>query len=217
MVDTVKLICCKTMMDEIETLKPDHFLVDYVEYALHRTPDKLREELQKRIDNETKANLLIFVYGLCSRGLDGLKAGNKTLVIPRVHDCISLLLGSREIYEKEFGADPGTYYLSKGWIDQKADPYQEYVENKNKYGEENAHWISEQTYQHYRRLVFIDTGLPDLEDFEKYSKKVASFLNVEYIKIEGKDNFFKRIINKDWGKDFIIVKPGEVSNYLAFM
>jgi hypothetical protein len=213
----VKLFCCKTMLDEVEAIKPDRIAVEYLEYALHRNPDQLRAELQARIDAESDAEVLVFVYGLCSRGLDGLKAGNKILVIPRIHDCISLLLGSRQRYEEEFGADPGTYYLSKGWIDQQADPYQEYEENKAKYGEENAKWISDESYRHYKRVVFIDTNLPELGGYEEYTRRVADFLNCGYQKILGERSFFEQIIAGDWGKDFVVVKPGETSSYQDFM
>lgn len=213
----IKLICCKTMMDEIETMKPADIPVDYVEYALHRRPDNLREELQRRIDEEKEADTLVFVYGLCSRGLDGLKSGDKTLVIPRVHDCISLLLGSREKYDQEFGADPGTYYLSKGWIDQKADPYQEYLECVEKYGEENAAWISRETYQHYKRVAFIDTSLPNLEEYEQYAKDVAEFLAVDYVAIQGKKDFFEQLVGGDWQNNFLVIPPGSVSQYQDFL
>ncbi len=213
----IKLICCKTMMDEIEAMKPAGMAVDYVEYALHRRPDDLRQELQRRIDDEKDADTMVFVYGLCSKGLSGLKSGDKTLVIPRVHDCISLLLGSRERYDQEFGADPGTYYLSKGWIDQKADPYQEYLECVEKYGEENAAWISKETYQHYKRVAFIDTNLPDLEEHEQYAKKVADFLAVNYVGIQGHKDFFEQLVGGDWQKNFVIVPPGSISQYIDFM
>ncbi len=213
----IKLVCCKTMMDEIEAMKPAGMAVDYVEYALHRRPDDLRRELQRRIDEEKDADTMVFVYGLCSKGLSGLKSGDKTLVIPRVHDCISLLLGSRERYDQEFGADPGTYYLSKGWIDQKADPYQEYLECVEKYGEENATWISKETYQHYKRVAFIDTNLPDLEEHEQYAKKVADFLAVNYVGIQGQKNFFEQLVGGDWQKNFVIVPPGSISQYMDFM
>lgn len=213
----VKLFCCKTMLDEVEAIKPDQIAVEYLEYALHRNPDQLRAELQARIDGESDAEVLVFVYGLCSRGLDGLKAGNKTLVIPRVHDCISLLLGSRQRYEEEFGAEPGTYYLSKGWIDQKADPYQEYEENKAKYGEENAKWISDESYRHYKRVVFIDTHLPEPGVYEEYTRRVADFLECDYQKIIGEKDFFERIITGNWGEEFVVVNPGETSKYQDFM
>ncbi|MFU8793857.1 MAG: DUF1638 domain-containing protein [Dethiobacteria bacterium] len=213
----MKLFCCKTMMDEIDKIKPAEMPVEYIEYALHRTPDKLREELQKRIDEEKEADVLVFVYGLCSRGLDGLKAGEKTLVIPRVHDCISLLLGSREKYDEEFGADPGTYYLSKGWIDQKADPYHEYQEYVEKYGEENARWISQQAYQHYKRVAFIDTNLDNLEEYEKYSEEVANFLGVDYIAIQGESDFFNKLVGGNWQHNCIVIPPGKISRYQEFL
>ncbi len=213
----VKLICCKTMMEEIETMKPEDLPVEYMEYALHQTPDKLREELQRRIDEEKEADTLVFVYGLCSRGLDGLKSGNKTLVIPRVHDCISLLLGSRARYDEEFGADPGTYYLSKGWIDQKADPYCEFKECVEKYGEENARWISQQSYQHYKRVAFIDTNLPELREYVEYTKKVAQFLGVDYVAIQGQSDFFEQLVSGRWEKDFLVIPPGKTSQYQDFL
>lgn len=213
----VKFFCCKTMMDEVEAMKPDSLPAEYLEYALHRTPDKLREELQKRIDEERDADTLVFVYGLCSRGLDGLKSRDKTLVIPRVHDCISLLLGSREKYEEEFGADPGTYYLSKGWIDQKADPYYGHLECVDKYGEETALWISQQAYQHYRRVAFINTNLPELDEYLEYTKKVADFLQVDYTEIKGKRDFFEKLLNGDWQQNCLIIPPGQVSEYNDFL
>jgi len=213
----VKLICCKTMMEEVERIKPEGMPVEYMEYALHRTPEKLRQELQKRIDAEKEADILVFIYGYCSRGLEGLKARDKTLVIPRVHDCISLLLGSREKYDQEFGEGPGTYYLSKGWVDQKADPLQEYQEYAKKYGEENARWVTEEMYKNYKRVAFIDTNLPGSEEYEEYARKVAAFLGVEFMRIQGVSDFFEKLIGQDWDRDCIVVFPGEKSKYHDFM
>ena len=213
----IKLVCCKTMMDEIEKMKPADMAVEYVEYALHQTPDKLREELQKRIDEEEEADTLVFVYGLCSNGLDGLRAGDKTLVIPRVHDCISLLLGSRDLYSRTFEENPGTYFLSKGWIDQEADPYQEYLRYVERYGEETARWVIGECYKNYTRVVFIDTGLPGMEEYEEHAKKVAAFLEAEYVRVEGDESYFEQLVAGSWQKNFLVIPPGGVSRYLDFM
>lgn len=213
----IKIIACKTVMDEIEAIKPPGVLVDYVDYALHRTPDKLRKELQRRIDNEAGAAVLVFGYGLCSNGLAGLNAGDKTLVIPRVHDCISLLLGSRREYDRQFEERPGTYYLSKGWIDQKADPYMEYLVNVDKYGEETAKWLMEEQYRHYNRLVFIDTNLPGLGEYEKYAEQVAQFLKAKLEVVKGDHKFFTQLVNGKWQENFLIIAPGETTRYQDFM
>ena len=40
------------------------------------------------------------------------------LVIPRAHDCIALLMGSRERYRKYFEDNPGVYFRSTGWLER---------------------------------------------------------------------------------------------------
>ncbi len=35
-------------------------------------------------------------------------------------------------------------------------------------------------YQTYKRVIFIDTNRPDLEESEQYAEKVADFLGLEY-------------------------------------
>jgi hypothetical protein len=212
----IKIIACKTVMDEIEALKPPGIWSEYVDYAMHRHPDKLRQELQRRIDNETEAAVLVFGYGLCSNGLAGLHARDKTLVIPRVHDCISLLLGSRQEYDRQFEEQPGTYYLSKGWIDQKGDPYKEYLTYVEKYGEETAQWVMEEQYRHYQRLVFIETGLSDLSAYKEYAALVADFLKAKFAVVKGEKNFFAQLVNGNWQENFLIITPGNMVRYQDF-
>ncbi len=98
---------------------PQNIDSEFLEYGLHDTPDKLRQELQKCIEKSSQYDTLLLGYGLCSNGVAGLKSDKHRIIIPRVHDCISLLLGSRARYEDEFERHPGTFYLSNGWIKQK--------------------------------------------------------------------------------------------------
>jgi hypothetical protein len=48
--------------------------------------------------------------------LIGVKADQCPLVIPRAHDCISILLGSPEIHQDVLKKNPGTYFYSPGWV-----------------------------------------------------------------------------------------------------
>jgi hypothetical protein len=52
----------------------------------------------------------------------GIHARAVPLAIPRVHDCISLFLGSDAAYRREFARYPGTYYISAGWVQEKVQP-----------------------------------------------------------------------------------------------
>ena len=77
-------------------------IVDVVlmEQGLHNEPDKLRNEVQKALDKTTDIqgrpyDASLLGYGLCSNGIVGLSA-KIPIVVPRGHDCVTLLLGSKE-------------------------------------------------------------------------------------------------------------------------
>jgi hypothetical protein len=103
----------------------------FLEYALHIVPSRLTATLQGLVDDLDAPSLVVLGYGLCGNGLAGLKARGHTLLLPRVDDCIAVLLGSRQAYRSEFETAPGTYYLSKGWLDSASNPlrqFQKYLE-----------------------------------------------------------------------------------------
>ena len=111
-------IACEVMKDDfikMSKIKKDNNL-DYIflEQQLHNTPDIMRKRLQEEIDkmDESYQNIILG-YGLCSNGVVGLISEKHKIIIPKVDDCISLFLGSKEKYLEEFKKDPATYYLLK--------------------------------------------------------------------------------------------------------
>jgi len=115
----VVIISCKVLQDILTALLPKDLAqrVTYMDYGLHMLPRRMTTALQEIIEGIEEPSLVVLGYGLCGNGLRGIKAGRHCLLVPRVSDCISLLLGSHEAYKKEFGAVPGTYYLSRGWLE----------------------------------------------------------------------------------------------------
>lgn len=84
---------------------------------------KMRARLQAEIDSTDGSRYegIALGYALSSRGTEGLAANDVPVVIPRAHDCITLLLGGRERYMAEFEAHAGTYYCSGGWHERDAE------------------------------------------------------------------------------------------------
>ena len=203
-----KIFACKNIEDEIREVLPEDVDCEFLEYGLHNTPEKLRQELQVKIEEASEYETLLFGYGLCSNGVAGLKSKHHTMVIPRVHDCISLLLGSRELYDKEFNQFPGTYYLSKGWIQQKGDPLASYLRYGEKYGEETAKWVIQEEYKNYQRIAFIRT-VGSCEEYINYSKEVASFLNLQFQEVRGSLEYFRKLVQGEWDKEFLVIPPGK--------
>ena len=115
--------------------------VTFLEYGLHRVPAKLTVAIQEAIDAIHEPSLILLGYGLCGNGLAGVQAGQHTLLIPRADDCIAILLGSRAAYLHEFESEPGTYYLTKGWLESGSDPLKEFHEYSEKYGPEQGDMV----------------------------------------------------------------------------
>jgi hypothetical protein len=139
-------------------------LVTFKDYGLHRVPDKLTWSIQAEIDSIKDPSLIMLGYGLCGNGLKDIKSREHTLLIPRTDDCIAILLGSYKKYMQEFDATPGTYYLTKGWLESGSNPLQEYQEILAKYGEKTLpgsgsampimnvlySWLSQEDLEKYR-------------------------------------------------------------------
>jgi hypothetical protein len=216
MMSKIKILACRTLEDEILAILPENVDAEFLEYGLHNTPGKLRQELQQRIDESEGYDTLLLGYGLCSNGVAGIKTEKHTLVVPRVHDCISLLLGSRKQYEIEFQQYPATYYLSKGWIKQKGDPLSSYYKYLEKYGEETARWLMGEEYKNYQRVVFIHI-VGDSEEYVKYSREVADFLKVKHWEVQGSQRYFEKLVKGEWDKEFLIIPPGETVSLQSFI
>jgi hypothetical protein len=164
-------------------------------------------------------------YGLCGNGLKGVKSKKHTLLIPRTDDCIAILLGSYHKYIEEFDKIPGTYYLTKGWLESGSNPLQEYQEYKEKYGEESATWIMDQQYQHYERLVLVAHSEEDLVKYRPQAQEVAEYCKrwgMRYEEILGTDVYVRRLIQVSTaleraGDDILIIPPGGEIKQEEFM
>jgi len=191
----------------------------FLEYALHRTPTKMPTLIQEKIHQaDDKIDYIVLGYGLCGNGILGVKAGKQPLVIPKAHDCIGLFLGSSEARRKEQQKAPGTYYLTKGWIEEGKPPLALLEEYTQRYGRETAEWVISEEFKHYTRLVLVDTGAYDLSAYRDRARANATFLGVAYEEIKGSLAFFEKMVKGQWDKDeFIILQPGEEITQMMFL
>jgi len=232
--ESLVVIGCQVLQDVLEPLLPEDLVahVTFEDYGLHRVPGKMTETLQERIDSIKRPSLVVLGYGLCGNGTSDLRAGKHTLLIPRADDCITLLLGSRQAYMREFKVEPATYYLSKGWLESGSHPLSEYQEYAERYGADDAEWILDEQYQNYKRVALVAHSEDDLEEYRPAAQEVARFCrrwDMRYEEILGSDDYVRRLVEtaldilqegtaavKELASDFVIVPPGEVIDQNAF-
>jgi len=205
----MKVIACGALRDEALAVAGD-LEVEFCEGRLHDRPDVLRLTLQQRIAATPGNSTILLLYGRCSNGLVGLRAGSHRLVLPAVDDCISLLLGSREEYLKEFTSFPGTYYYTRGWIEEIDDPYQVYLKLVPKYGEQRAAELSRLELANYTRVALVDTGTYPLEKYEPYVRQVSAFYDLPLHRLSGSLRLVEKLVHGPHDKEFIVVERGGV-------
>lgn len=214
----IVVIACKVFQSLLTDLLPPDLprQITYMDYGLHRVPSNLTWSVQEVIDSIEQPSLVVLGYGLCGNGLDGIKAGKHTLLIARADDCIAILLGSYKKYIQMFEEQPGTYYLTKGWLESGSNPLQEYEEYVEKYGQESAEWVMDQQYQHYERLVFVAHSQEDLEKYRPQALEVARYCerwDMRYEEVLGSDIYVRRLIEiastpEKADDEFVVIPPG---------
>jgi hypothetical protein len=208
------IIACRVMEPELEAVRAGSEAVEivYLEQGLHRTPAKLPAMIQERIDQvASHATVIVLGYGLCSNGLVGVTARCQELIVPRCHDCISLFLGSAARYDAVFGAHPGTFYLTPGWVAGAHDPLGTYQEEYlPRYGEKLARWAIRESMKNYTHIALIDSGMADSGALRRRALENAAFFDMAYIEIEGSLSFFEKIVRGPRGTgEFLRLQPGE--------
>lgn len=206
-----RIIACQTVIEEMRPMLPCGVETLTLESGLHLHPDKLRSSLQEMIDKITADTETIIVgYGMCSMGVIGLRASDSTLVIPRVDDCIAIFLGSREAYERELKQEPGTYFLSKGWIEGGITLVDELRGMEERHGKSIANRVMKRMFQHYKRLAFIDMDYQDQERYRQFSHRAAERFDLDYQEIKGTTRLLTKMCDGPWDDDFIVAPPGYI-------
>ena len=229
----LQFIVCDMLLLPVEHLQassPHELVLTDLSASLHVEPVPLRDRIQEEIDRieaeDPAADAILLGYGLCGGATAGLVARTKPLVLPRAHDCATIFLGSRERYQQEHAATPGTYWFTednvkrgnalKGWLlgdasrsDGVNATYQEYIE---KYGQENADYLMEalgEWQSHYERGAFLETGLASDGTAREEARAEAELRGWRFESVLSDLTLIERLVNGEWNEEYLVVQPGE--------
>ena len=204
------LLACHTIRMEIEKAARETgrcYPTVWIESGLHLQPESLRGRIQEELDRLNHARRVILGFGFCGNAVVGLVSGDFELVVPRVDDCITLLLGSRERRDACL-KDGGVYFLTQGWLEDELNIWKEYQATLARLGPERTDRAYRLMLAHYRYLGLIDSGAYDLSALLPRVREIGARLHLEPRVLPGSDAWLKRLLTGPWqGDGFVIVPP----------
>lgn len=209
----MKVIACATVAEELRYMGFPEDDMKVLEFALHVEPSKLRERLQAEIESVEGDCDIVLGYGKCSNALEGIKSGNHRLIIPRVEDCIAIFLGSQDEYLRVQREEPGTYYLTKGWVIAQMNALEEYNRLVEKYGEYRAKRVVSVMFANYKRVVLINTGNYELDDSRLFASEMARFLGLSLEEKQGSRRLLEKMVRGEWDREFIVAERNSTVSF----
>ena len=157
----IRIISCEIFKPYIETLNLD-LDITYIEIEGHNYPKRLSKQIQKEIDKCKGYEKIILLYGLCGNAMLNIEARDIPLLIVRVHDCLSILLGSKERFNQLFRDR-----LSVGWSCYSLEGNQSSFDD---YDDEDREYL--ESILHPKKDIYVTFDLDEDIDYAKNYNEV---------------------------------------------
>ncbi|MBR6472311.1 MAG: DUF1638 domain-containing protein [Firmicutes bacterium] len=210
MSESVIILACSSLKDYIEEAQKKlgtEIRVVYLDRYYHRDPEEMREQIRSALaDLPEDVDTVLVTMGFCGGSWEGVSC-TKRLVIPKIDDCVSLILqtGDEPISDLK---TPGHFYVREK--DPKRDSIKRIFENLTTDIDEETKAVYLRDWQElFSGIDIIDAGFNDTRRQEYYDsvKEDAEWLEAELNYVRGGTHLIEKLIKGDWDEQFTVLEP----------
>ncbi|MCD8104556.1 MAG: DUF1638 domain-containing protein [Lachnospiraceae bacterium] len=214
------ILSCPTIHDELgKCLRDTGCTYDVYELGKnnHNFPDRLRNQLQAEINALQDYDRILLSFGICGNAVCELVSPHAELVIPKVDDCVSLLMGGVKPRLESLNGKFGLF-LTAGWLRYEGNIWEEIRLTTQRYSEKRAARILERMFGNMTYLTVLDTGAYSLPEVLKKAGEVAEALHLELRVMPGDLSLLRGLLTGPWDAGrYARILPGTATSVAQIM
>lgn len=204
------ILSCTTLLEYVQQAQKicgTSFPVIELDRQYHVEPSKMRtcilETLSRIPDN---IDTVLVAMGFCGGSWQDVSC-SKTLVIPRVADCVVLALTTPEHYAPDLKEMGHMYLFGNGETGFSIQSV--YDSLLHQYDKTQAELIFNMYFEHYNHLDIIDNGLYDCYDLKyvEQAQKEADQIHAVLDYVPGSNILLEDLVSGKWDQRFLVVRP----------
>ncbi|MBQ3404351.1 MAG: DUF1638 domain-containing protein [Oscillospiraceae bacterium] len=177
---------------------------------LHRQPEKMRARIMREIGAlPPEYGTILVAMAFCGGSWREI-ISDRRIVIPRMDDCISILLTVTDDWVSN-RKKTGCMYLTDNRNDGMTIPeiYRNYT---MLYGERRGKRVFQMMFDSYNSIGIIDSDVYDSRDREMldFAKQSAELINGSVEHVPGSNMVLEKLVSGNWDEQFLILEPGTV-------
>lgn len=213
------ILVCSTLDQYVaaaqQKMKTNYPVVS-IDRKFHVEPRDMREQLiaaLKELPEET--DTVLVAMGFCGGSWKSIET-EKRIVIPRVDDCITLLLHTDDRWYPNLKKGGHMYVHAPGSFDTLEEMRQDLCE---KYGEKKGGRAFDLMFASYTNVDIIDTGTYDCygEDYVQQAERNAALINSALGYVPGSNLLLEKLVSGNWDQQFIVAEPGQMLSEQDFL
>lgn len=214
------ILACTSMLVHLQAAQKKagtDFQVTELDRRLHEDPAKMRQriiETMKMLPDSTE-NILVSM-GLCGGSWDRVDV-NRRVVIPKVDDCITLLLHTDDAPHLNLKKSGHMYFLDCDDNEYSLLAMKERL--CEKYGTKSGDALFNSWFASYTNADIIDTGVYDChsEDYMAEARKNADLIGCRLEHVRGSNRILEKLVSGRWDEQFLVIEPGNTVKTQDFL
>lgn len=214
------ILSCGSLLAHVKAAQQKmqtNYPVVVLDRKYHAEPSKMRWQIIKKMRNlPDEIDTVLVAMGFCGGSWNVVPLA-KRVVIPKVDDCITLLLHKDDAWQYNL-KEKTHIYLRDG--DNGAFSFSGIQKSLcEKHGAEKGRAIFNKWFAPYTDVDIIDTGAYDChsEEYLAAARKNADLTKCRLNHAEGSNILLEKLVSGRWDSQFLIAEAGEMFSKRNFL